>query len=146
MNATHLRTPRSTTLRTVVAALLVGLGLAACTPAGSASGPDDDQAVALADELNANLAVLDQPPVDTEIATALYGTDGGISCENVAGLQQEIGLSQFGNSSLHLRRVVLDPSLVAYDLAVVETYCPEKLGDLADVLRELETAETVPTS
>ncbi|MCL3819309.1 hypothetical protein [Aeromicrobium wangtongii] len=135
-----------TWLRTVMVAAALGIGLSACTPAGTASDPGSARAERLADELNAKLARLELPPVDQETATALYGTDGGVSCKNVDELQHNLSLSQFGNNSLNLRRVRLDPSVVAYDIAVVATYCPDKAGSLRNVLGELETDDTIPTS
>ncbi|MCD9197970.1 hypothetical protein [Aeromicrobium wangtongii] len=135
-----------TWLRTVMVAAALGIGLSACTPAGTASDPGSARAERLADELNAKLARLELPPVDQETATALYGTDGGVSCKNVDELQHKLSLSQFGSNSLNLRRVRLDPSVVAYDIAVVATYCPDKAGSLRNVLGELETDDTIPTS
>ncbi|MBC9734012.1 hypothetical protein [Nocardioides marmotae] len=140
----HARAVRSS----VCAASLVlgvGLGVSGCSAAGSASGSGGDEARTLAGQLNDRLAASGLSTLDTETATALYGTDGGVSCENVGELQQQLALSQFGNNSVNLRRVVLDPSLVSYDLAVIETYCPDQLGDFEDLVDELDTEETVPT-
>ncbi|MRJ77508.1 hypothetical protein GEV29_13260 [Aeromicrobium sp. SMF47] len=146
MTVTRSTPTRLTWLRTAILAAALAAGLSACTPSGTASDPGSARAQRLADELNANLARLELPPVDQETATALYGTDGGVSCENVNELQHELSLSQFGNNSLNLRRVRLDPSIVAYDVAVIATYCPEKAGSLRDVLGELKTDDTIPTS
>ncbi len=85
------------------------------------------------------------PAVDIATATALYGTDGGVSCENVGELQHELSLSQFGNNSGNLRRVVLDPTLVEYDLVVIETYCPDQVDAFQEVIDELKQEETIPT-
>jgi len=126
-------------------AVALALGLSACTAAGTASDSDGDQARALAAELNDNLTEAGLPALDTETATALYGTDGGVSCENAGELQHQLSLSQFGNNSTNLRRVVLDPSVVVYDLAVIQTYCPDKLEDFQDVIDKLDTEETIPT-
>ena len=139
------RANRPAALRMAALTVAVGVGLSACTAAGAGSDSDSDQAKELASTLNENLAAAGLPALDTSTATTLYGTDGGVSCENVGELQQELGLSQFGNNSGNLRRVVLDPSIVAYDLAVIETYCPDKIGDLQDVIDELETEETIQT-
>lgn len=136
---------RSAMLRPAALALAAGLALSACTAAGSASDPGSDRAEQLADELNDHLAEAGLPTLDTETASTLYGTDGGVSCENVGELQQELSLSQFGNNSGNLRRVVLDPSLVAYDRAVIQTYCPDKLASFQDVIDKLDTEETIPT-
>ncbi|MQW78072.1 hypothetical protein GHK92_19575 [Nocardioides sp. dk4132] len=136
-----------TTNRLHAAALVVaaGVALTACSSAGTASDPDSDRAKELAAQLNENLADEGLVPIDEDTATQLYGTDGGVSCENVGELQQQLSLSQFGNNALHLRRVVLDPSVVAYDLTVVDTYCPDKADELRDELDDLGTEETIPT-
>lgn len=139
------RANRPAALRMAALTVAVGVGLSACTAAGAGSDSGSDQAKELASTLNENLAAAGLPALDTSTATTLYGTDGGVSCENVGALQQELGLSQFGNNSGNLRRVVLDPSIVAYDLAVIKTYCPDKIGDLQDVIDELETEETIQT-
>lgn len=142
--------PRAARLRTAglrAAALVVaaGVALSACTAAGTSSDPDSDEAKELAGQLNEALAEAGLPEVDTATATALYGTDGGVSCENVDELQQQLSLSQFGNNALHLRRVVLDPSIVAYDIAVIETYCPDQADDLKGEFDDLDTETTIPT-
>lgn len=138
---------RLAVLRLAGMALAVGLGVSACASAGSVSeaDADKDEAIQLADQLNERLAAEGLPEVDQETARALYGVDGGVSCENAGNLQQELGLFQFGNNSLHWRRVVLDPSLANYDLAVIETYCPDKADDYEEVLEDLDTEETIPT-
>ncbi len=129
----------------VTLCVVCGVGLVACTSAGTASDPDSDEAQALAEQLNENLSAVGLPELDTSTATALYGTDGGVSCRNVGELQHELSLSQFGNNSGNLRRVVLDPTLVEYDLAVIETYCAGKIDVFREVVDELEKEATIPT-
>ncbi len=130
-------------LRSAVLAVAVGLGLSACSAAGNADS-DSDRARELADQLDENLAAAGLPTLDTETAVTLYGTDGGVSCENAGELQQDLALSQFGNNALHLRRVVLDPSLLDYDLAVLQTYCPDDVDAFQDAVEDLDTEETIP--
>jgi len=139
------RTTRPARRCTAILAAALGIGLGACTPAGSASDPDSDAAQALAAQFDENLAAAGLPAVDIATATALYGTDGGVSCENVGELQHELSLSQFGNNSGNLRRVVLDPTLVEYDLVVIETYCPDQVDAFQEVIDELKQEETIPT-
>ena len=146
MDTKRERAVRLAVLRTTGMALAVGLGLSACSASGTVSKSDADkkEAAQLADQLNTRLAEEGLPEVDQETARALYGVDGGVSCENAGNLQQSLGIFQFGNNALHLRRVVLDPTVVAHDLAVVETYCPDKVDEFNDVVEELETKETIP--
>lgn len=132
-------------LQVVAVAVAAGIALSSCSAAGTASDADSDRAKELAQQLNENLADEGLVPIDEETATSLYGTDGGVSCENVGELQQQLSLSQFGNNSGNLRRVVLDPSLVEYDLTVIDTYCPDQADELQDELGDLGTGETIPT-
>lgn len=145
MIANRPSTVRPAVLRAAGLAVAVGVGLSACSAAGSASDSDSNQARELAGQLNDNLAEAGLPALDTSTATTLYGTDGGVSCENSGDLQQQLGLSQFGNNSGNLRRVVMDPSIIAYDRAVIETYCPNELSSFQDLVDELDTAETIQT-
>ncbi|WP_205304816.1 hypothetical protein [Nocardioides sp. 616] len=138
------RADRPAVLRAAGLAVAVGVGLSACTSAGTAFGSHTDRAQELAGKLNENLAAVGLLGLDTSTAIALYGTDGGVSCENVGELQQELSLSQFGNNSIHLRRVVLDPRVVAHDLAVIKTYCPDEVASFQDVIDKLKTEETMP--
>ena len=145
MNTNLHRAARgSNTRRTAALVVAAGLALSACTAAGTADNTDSDQAQQLAQELNQNLEDAGLPTVDEESARTLYGTDGGVSCENADELQNQLGLSQFGNNSGNLRRVVLDPTLVAYDVAVIKTYCPDRAEDLQKLFDELDTEETIP--
>ena len=140
----HPQGRRLLVLRSAALAAATGLALSACTAAGSGSNADSDRARQLADQLNENLTHAGLPTLDTETATTLYGTDGGVSCENVGELQQRLSLSQFGNNSGNLRRVVLDPSLLDYDRAVIETYCPDEIGSFLDEVEGLDTEQTIP--
>ncbi len=144
MTAMRSRAARPAVRRTV-GLVVAGVALCGCTAAGTASDPDSAKAEDLAEQLNERLAAVDLPEVDPSTATALYGTDGGVSCKNVAGLQQQLAFSQFGTNARHQPRLALDPSLVAYDLAVVKTYCPDKLDSLIDAIEKLDTEDTIPT-
>ncbi|MBM9461559.1 hypothetical protein JK386_16785 [Nocardioides sp. zg-536] len=143
--AAHHAAPGSPARRVAALAVAVGLALSACSATGTADSPDSDRAKQLAKELNDNLRDVDLPTVNEESARALYGTDGGVSCENADELQQQLSLAQFGNNALHLRRVVLDPSVIAYDVAVIKTYCPDRAEDLQKLFDKLDTEETVPS-
>ena len=131
-------------VRSAGLALAAGLALSACTAAGAGSDRDSARATELADQLNQNLADAGLPSLDTETATTLYGTDGGVACENVGELQFDLSLAQFGNNSGNLRRVVMDPSLFDFDQAVIETYCPDKVDEFRQAVDELDTEETIP--
>jgi len=132
--------------------LAVWLGAGACCVllagcAGATIASDvatGDAAQAKAAELNVQLESLGLPAVSTETAGALYGVDGGISCLNVAETQHRLGLAQFGNASGNLRRIIIDPTLIEYDRAVITTYCPQNLEGFEAEVAGLTTATTIP--
>ncbi|MBK8048244.1 MAG: hypothetical protein IPK16_14660 [Anaerolineales bacterium] len=137
-------THRWSTVTVVVIVLLAALAFAGCsagtTPGQEASSPEAQQlAIQLGDTLTA--AGLPVPP--TQVLTILYGADGGVSCTNVAALQHQAGLTGFGSPSIG-RRVMMDPKVLAYDEAVVATYCPDLLPAYQAYVTGLATATTIP--
>ena len=133
MSRTHL-------LRPATAILGVALLLAGCS-AGTTSTDEADSAKAqeLATQLQTALGAAGLPQPSTEVLTTLYGEDGGVSCQNVGDLLQTDGLALFGNPS-HARRVPVDPKVIAYDTAVISTYCP----DLLPAFQAKVTEQTTP--
>ena len=122
--------------------IVAGLFLVAACSAGT-NQPDEansQQAADLAAQLQTKLAAAGLPQPSTKVLTTLYGVDGGISCTNVAGFTQTDGLALFGNPS-HSRRVPLDPSVLAYDVAVISTYCPDQLAALQKAIADQTTPQ-----
>jgi hypothetical protein len=118
----------------------VVLLLAGCS-AGTTSTDEADSADAQqkAAQLQSALAAAGLPQPSTEVLTTLYGADGGVSCQNVGDLLHTDGLALFGNPS-HSRRVPIDPKVIAYDTAVISTYCP----DLLQAFQSKVTEQTTP--
>jgi len=134
---------RSTVRAGIITVALVLLG--GCVAEGTTSEDEaqSDEAAQLADELNTALESAGLVPVATSTAEQLYGSDGGWTCEVVGGLDHKLAVNQFGNLSANHRRIFLDPSIVAYDEAVIQTYCPDELDDYQDVIDGIEQKETI---
>lgn len=137
-------THKGSTIAVAILVLMAMLLLAGCsagtTLSQEANSPEAQQlATQFADKLTA--AGLPVPP--TGVITTLYGADGGVSCANVAAFQHQAGLTSFGSSAIG-RRVIMDPKVVAYDEAVVSTYCPDLLPGYQAYVKGLTTAATIP--
>jgi hypothetical protein len=133
MSRTHL-------LRPAASILGVALLLAGCSAGTTTTDEaDSDDAKAKAAQLQSALAAAGLPQPSTEVLTTLYGADGGVSCQNVGDLLHTDGLALFGNPS-HSRRVPVDPKVIAFDEAVISTYCP----DLLPAFQSKVTEQTTP--
>jgi hypothetical protein len=126
----------------LLVAVLVAVLLAGCGPT-SESESSSSEAEKLAKQLQSTLKSEDLPVPSTDVLTSLYGDDGGVSCENVDGRAHRAGLDSFGAPAIG-RRVVMDPKVLAYDRAVISTYCPEELDAFEDAVQDLELEETIP--
>ena len=131
---------RTRTVRRLLAAAALGIVVAGCSagtvPPDTAKSAEAQQ---LATKLQAALAAAGLPQSDVTVLAVLYGTDGSVSCANAGDTTHVDGLVLFGNPS-HGRRVPLDPTVVAYDEAVITTYCPDKL----DAFRKTVADQTTP--
>jgi hypothetical protein len=126
----------------LVVMLVVALVLAGCGPTRE-SESSSKKAEQLASQLQAALEKAGLPVPSTDVLTALYGDDGGISCENVDDREHRTGLASFGAYAIG-RRVVLDPKVVDYDRAVISTYCPDELDAYNDAVEDLKLESTIP--
>ncbi len=134
------RTPIVLIALLAAAMLLLGGCAAGTTPASEADSPEAAQlATQLGEKLTA--AGLSVPPAN--ILTQLYGVDGGIACTNAGALEHGNGLWLFGSNHPG-RRVIVDPTVLAYDEAVIATYCPDKLPALQTTTQGLQTGVTIP--
>jgi len=130
--------------RALVATASLALLVMACSPGGvSTDEADSDQAQQLAQQLATAVSDAGYSPPPEGTITALYGEDGGVSCAQAGGLGQILGLAGFGNPSYGGRRI-LDPKVKAYDEAVINTYCPDKLEDYQEILGETKTEQSIP--
>ena len=124
----------------LIAALLLGGCAAGTTPASEAKSPEAQQLAAqLGEKLTA--AGLRVPP--TNVMTVLYGVDGGIACINAGQPEHSNGLWLFGSVNPG-RRVIADPKVIAYDEAVIGTYCPDKLPAAQAITKGMQTGATIP--
>jgi hypothetical protein len=131
------------------AILLLGILVIAAIFLSGCSGPtsptegSSQQAQQLAQQLNTALSAAGLPEAPISILTTLYGEDGGLTCTNAGQLQNKLGTAQFGSYAIG-RRVIMDPKILAYEKAVITTYCPDKLAAYESVVSGLKTAPTIP--
>lgn len=93
----------------------------------------NDEALAKAQQLSATLSQAGlRTPKDTTEVARVFGTDGGAVCASVEN-GVALGIAKFNLSvggEFYRRAVVADRKVAAGLLAVVKTYCPEKVPDL----------------
>jgi hypothetical protein len=130
--------------RALAATASLALLVVACSPGGTSSEEaDSDQAQQLAQQFASAISDAGYSPPPEGTIRALYGEDGGVSCAQAGGLGQTLGLAGFANPSYGGRRF-LDPKVKAYDEAVINTYCPDKLEDYQEILGETKTEQSIP--
>jgi len=134
--------PRRLAVQLITAALVLAVVLSGCQ-GSPAKDPDSPEALSKAQQLQEKLeeAGLDVP--DTDTLVKLYGTNGGVACMySGSDFQTYYNLVHFGNTGR--RPTYLDPSAVAYDLAVIEVYCPENLDAYREAVEEWDTEQLIP--
>lgn len=149
-----MRTPstarRQGAMRLGMSAIAVSILLAGCgptTPEEASSG----EAVSLATALQSKLLVLEASGVNVpvpavETLSVLYGADGGIACINAESpLISGFNAGHFGSASGR-RPGVLDPAALAYDVAVLTTYCPDVVEEYKSVVEGWISETTLPGS
>jgi hypothetical protein len=130
--------------RALAATASLAMLVVACSPGGTSSEEaDSDQAQQLAQQFATAITDAGYSPPPEGTIKALYGEDGGVSCAQAGGLGQVLGLAGFGNPSYGGRRI-LDPQVKAYDEAVINTYCPDKLEDYQEILGQTKTEQSIP--
>jgi hypothetical protein len=108
-----------------------------------AKDPDSPEALSKAQQLQEKLEEAGLPVPDTDTLVKLYGTNGGVACMySGSDFQTYYNLVHFGNTGR--RPTYLDPSSVAYDLAVIEVYCPENLDAYREAVEEWDTEQVIP--
>jgi amino acid transporter len=139
--STEEETPSAGNAEGGMAIILV---LLMCGCQGSpAKDPGSSEALRKAELLQEKLEQEGLPVPHIDTITALYGTNGGIAGIYAGSdFQTYYNLVHFGNTG-H-RPTYLDPKVVAYDEAVLEVYCPEKLAHYRDIVEEWKTEELIP--
>jgi len=93
----------------------------------------NDEALAKAQQLTTNLSQAGLPtPRDPASVARVFGTDGGAVCASVDN-GVALGIAKFNlsvGSEFYRRAVVADHRVAAGLLAVVKTYCPDKVPTL----------------
>ena len=113
--------------------------------ASPAKDPDSPEALRKAQQLQEKLEEAGLPVPDTDTLTRLYGTNGGVVCAySGSDFQTYYNLTHFGNTGR--RPSYLDPSAIAYDMAVIEVYCPENLDAYKEAVEKWETEQVLPGS
>jgi hypothetical protein len=96
-----------------------------------------------ADQLIATLNQAGLPTPDKDQVVRVLGDDGGTVCADPKlALKKAImyGLATNGAAGPGLRPVIADNLLVQGGLAVIKTYCPEKLPDFPQTAQQFKTA------
>ena len=108
-----------------------------------AEDPDSPEALSKAQQLQEKLEEAGLAVPDTDTLVKLYGTNGGVICMYAeSDFQTYYNLVHFGNTGR--RPNYLDPSVIAYDMAVIEVYCPEKLDAYREAVEDWETEQVLP--
>lgn len=137
-------------LRLAVALAAGSILITGCGPTSTdeAASP---RAAASAQALRGDLQALADSGVNVSVPdvgtlTVLYGEDGGIACINAAS-ERLITFNgvHFGSASGR-RPGIVDPAAIAYDEAVLKTYCPAELAIYQGAIEGWTTAGTLPGS
>ncbi|CAB4878556.1 MAG: hypothetical protein F2793_05505 [Actinobacteria bacterium] len=138
----------------VASACASGLALAILVTGCGPTTPEEassDAAIASAQALQGTLEALQATGVNVpvpaiETLTVLYGQDGGIACINAeSAFITGFNAGHFGSASGR-RPGMLDPAAVAYDVAVLSTYCPQTLENYKATVEGWATGGTLPGS
>ncbi|HEY2535398.1 MAG TPA: APC family permease, partial [Solirubrobacteraceae bacterium] len=87
-------------------------------------------------------------PASQETFIKAFGTDGGAVCENPAsalGKATLFGQLTNGAGFVGVRPIIVDRRVLEGETAVLETYCPEKVGKYRETIQHLETEGTIKT-
>jgi hypothetical protein len=147
---TNSSRPSTGALRVAVALAAGTMLLTGCGPT-SADEAASPAAATKAQALQADLQALAESGVnvsvpDSTTLTVLYGEDGGVACINAAS-ERLITFNgvHFGSASGR-RPGIVDPGAIAYDEAVLKTYCPDLLATYQATIEGWQTASTLPGS
>lgn len=98
-----------------------------------------DEALAKANQLTSTLSQAGLPtPRDPAQVAKVFGTDGGAVCASVdTGVARGIAKLNLGvGGEFYRRAVISDKRVAAGILAVVKTYCPDKVPTLQTFLQQ----------
>ena len=134
--------PKRLAVQLIAAALVLAVMFSGCQ-GSPAKDPDSPEALSKAQQLQEKLEEAGLPVPDTDTLVKLYGTNGGVACMySDSDFQTYYNLVHFGNTGR--RPNYVDSSAIAYDLAVIEDYCPEKLDAYREAVEEWDTEQVIP--
>ena len=138
----------SRALRIAAAVAATALLLSGCGPTSAeeaASPAATASALALQSELQALADTgVNIPVPDATTLTVLYGEDGGMACVNASSERLvTFNVVHFGSASGR-RPGIVDPAAIAYDEAVLKTYCPDALPTYQAAIKGWTSASTLP--
>ncbi|AJF66006.1 hypothetical protein [Streptomyces vietnamensis] len=127
-------------------AIVLLVGLAVTGVIRYASVKKNNETHAKSEQLQEELVKAGYPSPDTDTVQQLLGTDGGPVCEDPGGalntalwkIQQANGATGPG-----MRPVISDTRAVQAERIVLQVYCPDKLDDFDEDLKDLKTDDTV---
>jgi hypothetical protein len=107
----------------------------------------DQQAQQKAQQLTESFRRAGLPvPVDQDILTRSFGTDGGAVCDNPASaLGRATLLDQLvnGASNVGRRPVIVDRRIIQGQALIMQVYCPDKLQEFRDKFDDLKTDDVI---
>lgn len=107
----------------------------------------DAQAQAKAAELTQKFERAGLPvPRDQDIVVRALGTDGGAVCDNPANaLGRALFNAELMNGAAFVGRrpVIADRRVLVGEALILDTYCPEKLGEFRDKLGDYKVDDTI---
>ena len=110
------------------------------------AGQENERAQQLAAELTQKLEAAGYTAPDQDILVRTLGDDGGAVCDDPGGaLRVAILNDQISNGASFVGRrpVIIDNRLVAGEVLILETYCPEELAEFREKFDDLETDDTI---
>jgi hypothetical protein len=107
----------------------------------------DQQAQAKAAQLTQSLQRAGLPvPQDQDIFIRSFGTDGGAVCDNPANaLGRATLFDQITNGAdfVGRRPIIVDSHVLVGEALILQTYCPEKLQEYKDKIKDLKTDDVI---
>lgn len=127
-------------IRTVLLVIAGAMLVASCSSTSDADAATEQQK---AESLvQATQAAGVAPRLTVDIAESLYGTSAPAVCDVFdGGLSTSESLILLGNPA-NGRRKTITTNAVTYAQLVVETYCPDELGDFNDAVAGLDPFES----
>jgi hypothetical protein len=85
-------------------------------------------------------------PQDQDIFIRSFGTDGGAVCDNPANaLGRATLFDQITNGAdfVGRRPIIVDSRILVGEALILQTYCPEKLQEYKDKIKDLKTDDVI---